>query len=85
MRKGITLSEEAFARITRVVEWAEAHLGRENRAAPPPLSVEPDIARVTGPIDGDGNYPAVITYWDGSAWTEHVSRAGQQYRDPPVP
>jgi hypothetical protein len=26
-----------------------------------------------------------LRYWDGSAWTEHVSRAGQQYRDPPVP
>ncbi|WP_367281845.1 DUF2510 domain-containing protein, partial [Ilumatobacter sp.] len=23
-------------------------------------------------------------YWDGSQWTEHVSRAGQQYTDPPV-
>ncbi len=22
--------------------------------------------------------------WDGGAWTEHVSRAGQQYTDPPV-
>jgi hypothetical protein len=25
-----------------------------------------------------------VRYWDGSAWTEHVSRAGQQYTDPPV-
>ena len=25
-----------------------------------------------------------LRYWDGSAWTEHVSRAGQQYTDPPV-
>ncbi len=23
-------------------------------------------------------------YWDGTQWTEHVSRAGQQYTDPPV-
>ena len=23
-------------------------------------------------------------YWDGAQWTEHVSRAGQQYTDPPV-
>ena len=23
-------------------------------------------------------------YWDGNAWTEHVSRAGQQFTDPPV-
>jgi len=25
-----------------------------------------------------------LRYWDGGAWTEHVSRAGQQYTDPPV-
>jgi hypothetical protein len=25
-----------------------------------------------------------LRYWDGTAWTEHVSRAGQQYTDPPV-
>jgi hypothetical protein len=25
-----------------------------------------------------------LRYWDGGSWTEHVSRAGQQYTDPPV-
>ena len=25
-----------------------------------------------------------LRYWDGSAWTEHVSRGGQQFMDPPV-
>ena len=25
-----------------------------------------------------------LRYWDGNAWTEHVSRAGQQFTDPPV-
>ena len=25
-----------------------------------------------------------LRYWDGSAWTEHVARGGQQYTDPPV-
>jgi hypothetical protein len=25
-----------------------------------------------------------LRYWDGSTWTEHVSRAGQQFTDPPV-
>ncbi len=32
--------------------------------------------------DPSGRYE--LRYWDGSAWTEHVSRAGQQYTDPPV-
>ena len=26
-----------------------------------------------------------LRYWDGSTWTEHVSRAGQQFTDPPSP
>jgi len=25
-----------------------------------------------------------MRYWDGSAWTEHVARGGQQYTDPPI-
>lgn len=25
-----------------------------------------------------------LRYWDGSTWTEHVSRGGQQFTDPPV-
>ena len=25
-----------------------------------------------------------LRYWDGSTWTEHVSRTGQQFTDPPV-
>jgi Protein of unknown function (DUF2510) len=32
--------------------------------------------------DPAGRYD--LRYWDGSAWTEHVSRAGQQSMDPPV-
>lgn len=32
--------------------------------------------------DPSGRYE--LRYWDGNAWTEHTSRAGQQYTDPPV-
>ena len=32
--------------------------------------------------DPSGRYE--LRYWDGGAWTEHVSRAGQQFTDPPV-
>jgi hypothetical protein len=32
--------------------------------------------------DPAGRYE--LRYWDGAQWTEHVSRAGQQYTDPPV-
>jgi hypothetical protein len=32
--------------------------------------------------DPSGRYE--LRYWDGTAWTEHVARGGQQYTDPPV-
>lgn len=32
--------------------------------------------------DPSGRYE--LRYWDGSQWTEHVSRGGQQFTDPPV-
>ena len=46
------------------------------------------------PRGGDATAPAAwypdpsgrfeLRYWNGSAWTEHVSRNGQQFTDPPV-
>jgi hypothetical protein len=32
--------------------------------------------------DPSGRYE--VRYWDGLQWTEHVSRQGQQFTDPPV-
>ena len=32
--------------------------------------------------DPSGRYE--LRYWNGTAWTEHVARAGQQFTDPPV-
>jgi hypothetical protein len=32
--------------------------------------------------DPSGRYE--LRYWSGTAWTEHVSRSGQQFTDPPV-
>jgi len=32
--------------------------------------------------DPSGRYE--LRYWNGTAWTEHVARGGQQYTDPPV-
>jgi hypothetical protein len=33
--------------------------------------------------DPSGRYE--YRYWDGQKWTEHVSRAGTVYKDPPTP
>ena len=32
--------------------------------------------------DPSGRYE--LRYWDGTQWTEHVARQGQQFTDPPV-
>lgn len=69
-------------------------------AAMPVAAVEPVAAVVAEPVvaevapapesavpagwyaDPSGRFE--LRYWDGAAWTEHVSRAGQQFTDPPV-
>ena len=53
---------------------------------PPTLQPQRPAAASTVPAgwyaDPSGRYE--LRYWDGNAWTEHVSRAGQQFTDPPV-
>ena len=64
-------------------------------AEPEPSIVEPVEPVVAEPVvaaepavpagwyaDPSGRFE--LRYWDGAAWTEHVSRAGQQFTDPPV-
>jgi len=62
-------------------------------AAAPATDPAPVAAAAPAPAASDavpaGWYPDPsgrfeLRYWDGSRWTEHVSRAGQQYTDPPV-
>jgi Protein of unknown function (DUF2510) len=51
-----------------------------------PAAAEPAAVESAVPAgwyaDPSGRYE--LRYWDGNAWTEHVSRAGQQFTDPPV-
>jgi hypothetical protein len=58
----------------------------EPEPEPVPVVEEPAPAESTVPAgwyaDPSGRYE--LRYWDGTAWTEHVSRAGQQFTDPPV-
>ena len=59
-------------------------------AAPAVAAYEPQpVAAAPTPAVPAGWYadPAgrfELRYWDGGTWTEHVSRAGQQFTDPPV-
>jgi hypothetical protein len=58
-------------------------------AATPEAATPAEAATPTAPAVPAGWYadPAgrfELRYWDGGTWTEHVSRAGQQFTDPPV-
>jgi Protein of unknown function (DUF2510) len=66
-------------------------LGGVGAASPAPAAapVTPEPAPAAAPAVPAGWYadPAgrfELRYWDGGTWTEHVSRAGQQFTDPPV-
>ena len=51
-------------------------------AAPEPTPAPEPAVPAGWYADPSGRYE--LRYWDGAAWTEHVSRAGQQFTDPPV-
>jgi len=51
-------------------------------AAPEPTPAAEPAVPAGWYADPSGRYE--LRYWDGAAWTEHVSRAGQQFTDPPV-
>lgn len=52
--------------------------------APAPAAAAPATPAVPAGWYADPAGRFELRYWDGGAWTEHVSRAGQQYTDPPV-
>jgi hypothetical protein len=64
--------------------WGSAQTTVGTPIAPVPAPAPAPV--VTTPAgwypDPSGRFE--MRYWDGSAWTEHVSRQGQQFTDPPV-
>lgn len=69
--------------------WAVAPEPTPAPAAMAPISTPSYQPAATAPAVPAGWYadPAGrfdLRYWDGGAWTEHVSRAGQQYTDAPT-
>lgn len=82
------IADESLAGLVAEVEAEEA---AAPAAAPEPVAVaaaEPAAVAAESAVpagwyaDPSGRFE--LRYWDGSAWTEHVSRAGQQFTDPPV-
>lgn len=52
--------------------------------APAPAAVAPATPSIPADWYADPSGRFELRYWNGTAWTEHVARAGQQYTDPPV-
>ena len=85
--------EPAAAATPAAATPAAATPAAASPAAPAPAAATPASAAATpasaAPAVPAGWYadPAgrfELRYWDGSNWTEHVSRSGQQFTDPPV-
>jgi Protein of unknown function (DUF2510) len=77
----------AVAEVPAAVEptgWGSAQTTVGTPVVPTPAPAPAPV--VTTPAgwypDPSGRFE--MRYWDGSAWTEHVSRQGQQFTDPPV-
>ncbi len=65
-------SRRLLNRLKDAAEWVEENDGEPRVRGRRGSSTEPYTARVTsGTADGNGNYPAVITDWDGSAWVDY--------------
>ena len=85
-----TAAVAATAAATPVVD-APAPAPAPAPAAEPMAAAAPAPAPAPAPADAvpAGWYPDPssrfeLRYWDGTRWTEHVSRGGQQSTDPPV-
>ena len=50
----------------------------------PEPAAEPAAAAAPAGWYADPSSRFELRYWDGTTWTEHVSRGGQQFTDPPV-
>ncbi len=78
-------ADDSIAGLAAQVDETEAApvLAAATPAAAPEPAPAPEPAVPAGwYADPSGRYE--LRYWDGAAWTEHVSRAGQQFTDPPV-
>jgi hypothetical protein len=90
-------AEAAPAAVAEPAGWAVAPEPAPAAQPEPTPAAQPEPTPVAAAAAAAPATPAVpanwyadpsgrfeLRYWDGNAWTEHVSRAGQQYTDPPV-
>ncbi len=74
----------AAAAVAEPAGWAAAPEAAAPAPAPAPAAAAPATPAIPADWYADPSGRFELRYWNGSAWTEHVARAGQQYTDPPV-
>ena len=77
-------SADDTAAATESVDDLAAQVAAEEPAAEPVEEAAAADSAVPAGWYADPSGRFELRYWDGGAWTEHVSRAGQQFTDPPV-
>ena len=74
----------AAAPLAPIVEAPPAYTPAPAYAPAPAYNPAPAAPAVPSGWYADPAGRFELRYWDGGAWTEHVSRAGQQFTDAPV-
>ncbi len=74
--------EASIAQLAAQVSEPEPEPEPESQPEPEPAPAAESAVPAGWYADPSGRFE--LRYWDGTAWTEHVSRAGQQFTDPPV-
>ena len=79
-----TAAVAATAAATPVVDAPAPAPAAEPMAAAAPAPTPAPADAVPAGWYPDPSSRFALRYWDGTRWTEHVSRGGQQSTDPPV-
>jgi hypothetical protein len=84
---GATVAPTPVAHVTPVPTPASEQNGWASATSSAPANTTTAVKTPSVPADWykdpAGRYE--FRYWDGTKWTEHVSRGGVRYSDPPTP
>lgn len=69
---------------TTAGDTSPSNTSLSNTAGSDTASSEPAAAAAPAGWYADPAKRFELRYWDGTTWTEYVSRAGEQFTDPPV-
>lgn len=85
MAEGVVLGETMARRVAEAVRWVEAMRSREGGASRPWRPSGPAAAAIvrctSATADANGNYPAVVTYHDGSTWQDESGTVALKMAD----